>query len=111
MVLGSPVKERLETIFKEIAEKKGLTIRAMEIMPDHIHMFVSAPPQHSPSKLINWFKGIGSHLYNHRFGSEGRIRWTSAYYVGTAGTVSKDIIERYINEQTKCRDTSVESQE
>ena len=107
--LDGAVGERLEAILREIAAEKGLEITGMEVMPDHIHLFVSSPPQHSPSLLVNWFKGISSNLYNRRF--NGRIRWTNAYYVGTAGTVSKETIQRYIEEQTKCRDTSVESQE
>ena len=92
---------------REIAKDKGLEVCGLEIMPDHIHLFVSSPPQHSPSLLINWFKGISSRLYNFRF-KDSRIQWTNAYYVGTAGTVSKETIQKYIEGQTKCRDTKVE---
>ena len=108
--LSGVVAERMDTILRGIAEAKGLEVVGIEIMPDHIHLFVSSPPQNSPSLLINWFKGISSHQYNKRFG-EKKIRWTNAYYVGTAGTVSKDTIQKYIAEQTKCRDTSAESDE
>jgi putative transposase len=55
-MLGEPVKQRLEGIFMEIAKEKGLEINDMEIMPDHIHLFVSSPPQNFPSLLINWFR-------------------------------------------------------
>ncbi len=94
----------------EIAKENGLEISGLEIMPDHIHLFVSSPPQNSPSLLVNWFKGISARLYNHRF-KDSRIKWTPAYYVGTAGTVTKETIEKYIKEQTKCRDTNAESEE
>jgi len=104
------VKERVEDILREIAETKGLDICGLEVMPDHIHLFVSSPPQNSPSLLVNWFKGISSRLYNHRY-KDMRIRWTNAYYVGTAGTVSKETIQKYIEEQTRCRDMSVGSEE
>lgn len=108
--LRGQVKERLEKILMEIAEDKRLEINGLEIMPDHIHLFVSSPPQNSPSLLVNWFKGISSRLYNHRY-KDGRIRWTNTYYVGTTGMVSKETIQKYIKEQTRCRDMSVESQE
>lgn len=98
--LGEQVKKRLEKIFMEIAEDKRLEISSMEIMPDHMHMFVSSPPQNSPSLLVNWFKGISARIYNHRFSSP-KIKWTNSYYVGTAGTVTKETIQRYIEEQTK----------
>jgi len=106
-ILEEPTKSRVEVILREIANEKGLDISALEIMPDHIHLFISSPPQHSPSLLINWFKGISSRLYNHRF-KDSRIQWTNAYYVGTAGTVSKETIQKYIEGQTKCQDTKAE---
>jgi putative transposase len=98
--LEGEIGKRIESILREIAEDKGIEIVGMEVMPDHIHLFVSSPPQNSPSLLVNWFKGISARLYNHRFKGK-RIKWTGAYYVGTAGTVTKDTIKRYIQEQTK----------
>lgn len=92
----------------EIAKEKGLEIAGMEVMPDHIHLFVSSPPQNSPSLLINWFKGISSRVYNHRF-KDSHIQWTNAYYVGTDGTVSKETIQKYIEEQT-CKTQNQNSQ-
>ena len=68
--LGGAVKERLETIMKEIAENKGLEICGLEVMPDHVHLFVSSPPQNSPSLLANWFKGISSCVYNQDNGDQ-----------------------------------------
>ncbi len=109
-VLIGVIVDRLRAIFQEIAKNKELEICELEIMPDHIHLFVSSPPQNSPSLIVNWFKGISARLYNHRY-KDSRIRWTNAYYVGTAGTVSKETIQKYIEEQTRCRDMSVESGE
>ena len=109
-VLEGMVKQRMETILMEIAKSKELEVCGMEVMPDHIHLFISSPPQNSPSLLVNWFKGISSRMYNHRY-KDGRMRWTNAYYVGTAGTVTKETIQKYIMEQTKCRDMSVGSEE
>ena len=109
-VLEGGMVDKLQGIFQKIAKEKGLEICGLEIMPDHIHLFVSSPPQNSPSLIVNWFKGISARMYNHR-NPDNHIRWTNAYYVGTAGTVSKETIQRYIGEQKKCRDASVESEE
>ena len=35
---------RLRQILTEDADEKGMTIRAMEIMPDHVHLFVESDP-------------------------------------------------------------------
>jgi putative transposase len=97
-VLVKEVKQRLEPIFKEIAQEKEMEILAMEIQPDHLHMFVSAPPKQSPALIVNWLKGISARMYNHRFSP--KIKWTRAYYVGTAGTVTTETIRKYIEEQS-----------
>jgi putative transposase len=98
-ILNKQVAGRLETIFHQIANDKNLEMLDVVIQFDHIHLFVSAPPQHSPSLLVNWFKGISSRMYNHQY-KDIKIKWTRSYYVGSAGTVSVETIKKYIEAQT-----------
>ena len=44
VVLGDPVARRCKQVFQEIAERYGFAIVEQEVMPDHVHLFVSAPP-------------------------------------------------------------------
>lgn len=97
-ILIGEVATHLSDIFHTIADKKGLEILSMEIMPDHIHLFISSPPQNAPSLIVNWFKGISARMYNYWYG-DTPIRWTNSYYVGTAGTVTAETIKKYIEEQ------------
>jgi putative transposase len=97
-VLTGEVASHLTDIFHIIAEKNELEILSLEIMPDHVHLFVSSPPQNAPSLIINWFKGISARMYNYWYG-ETPIKWTNSYYVGTAGTVTAETIRKYIEEQ------------
>ena len=94
--LTGATKERLKTIFAEICDDKDLELVEVEIMPDHVHLFVGSPPRNEPSLLVNWLKGISARYYNQRY--DDRIKWTRSYYVGTAGSVSKDAVEQYIRE-------------
>ncbi|MFC7060130.1 IS200/IS605 family transposase [Halovenus salina] len=98
-VLTGEVADRVESILHEIADKKGLDIQNLAVQPDHVHLFVSSPPKHSPSLLANWFKGISSRKYNHRHADHDgeKIRWARGYYAGTAGHVSGEAVENYIN--------------
>ena len=96
--LFEPVCHRLNNILYEIAESKGLEILGVKIMLDHIHLFISAPPQHSPSLLVNWFKDISARKYNRRY-NDIKIKWTRSYYAGTAGTVTSETIKKCIEEQ------------
>jgi putative transposase len=97
-VLTGEVADHLKDVFHTIADKKGIEILSLEIMPDHIHLFVSSPPQNAPSLIVNWFKGISARMYNYWYDAV-KIKWTGSYYVGTAGTVTAETIQRYIEEQ------------
>lgn len=103
-VLTGEVRDRLLEIFQTVAKQNGMEILAVEVMPDHVHLFVSAPPRHSPAWVVNAFKGTSARWLREWFPhlrSEIRGRlWTRTYYVGTAGTVSAETVRRYIEAQT-----------
>ncbi|MCL4294418.1 MAG: IS200/IS605 family transposase [Anaerolineae bacterium] len=106
-ILTDLMASRLVELFKEIAEKWGVQIIAQEVMPDHIHLFVSAPPRYSPAKLAQLFKGTTSYVLRLEFPQvrqaiwkEGTL-WSPGYYVDTAGNVSTVTIQRYIEECQK----------
>ena len=40
-----------------IAETKEYEVLALEMMPVHIHLFVSAPPFESPTDIVKVFRG------------------------------------------------------
>jgi len=88
----------VRTILHEIADDKGLEILDLTVQPDHVHLFVSSPPKHAPSLLANWFKGISSRKYNHRYADHDgeKIGWVRGYYAGTAGHVSSETVKNYI---------------
>ena len=98
-VLTGEVADRVESILHEIADEKGLNIQNLTVQPDHVHLFVSSPPKHSPALLTNWLKGISSRKYNHRHADHDgeKIKWARGYYAGTAGRVSSETVEKYID--------------
>ena len=100
-VLVGDVATRVRDILQEIADEKGLEIIDLTVQPDHIHLFVSSPPKHAPSLLANWLKGISSRKYNHRHADHDgeKIKWARGYYAGTAGHVSSETVEKYIQRQ------------
>ena len=55
---GTGVKEFLEDQIATIAETKGYMVLALEVMPDHVNLFVSAPPFDSPTGIAKVFKGV-----------------------------------------------------
>jgi putative transposase len=61
-VLTAPVANRLQEICHQVAVELGVEILALEVLPDHVHRFVSCPPKWSPSENVRRFKGRRSRL-------------------------------------------------
>ena len=102
-VLVGDVATCVRAILHGIADEKGLEIIDLTVQPNHIHLLVSSPPKHAPSLLANWFKGISSRKYNHRHAAHDgeKIKCARGYYAGTAGHVSSETVEKYIQRQQK----------
>ena len=94
---------RLGEIIRESCIRNNISVLALEIMPDHIHLFVSAPPRLSPSEIVNIIKGYSSRKMRQEFLQLKKIikdeLWTRTYFIGSAGTVTSETIKKYIAEQ------------
>ena len=91
------VAEYIKEILKSIAKELGCEIIALEVMPDHIHLFVNCLPRYSPLYLANYVKGKSARLVLKKFPelrTKGKL-WTRSYFVSTAGNVSRDNKEIY----------------
>jgi putative transposase len=100
-VLVDGIKTRLEQIIKEVVKEKNIEILALEIMPDHVHLFVSSHPNIPVHKLIKAFKGRSSNILRKEYPELLKLPslWTHSYFISTAGKVSSDTIQKYIEEQ------------
>jgi len=101
-VLSGDIKEYLIQVLEKTARENEIEILNINIQPDHVHLFVSAPPRYSPAWLINTFKGVSSRRLRERFPQLLKVHsqslWTRTYYIGTAGHISAENIQRYIDE-------------
>jgi putative transposase len=90
----------------ETLKSLDMTVLAMEIMPDHIHLLVDCKPQLRLSDAIKILKGniarwlflehpeikkqlLGGHL------------WNPSYFVATVSDRTLEQVETYINNQTR----------
>ena len=103
-VLHGAIADRLKELLHEKATVLGVTVEGLEVMPDHVHLFVAASPTDAPQYLANQFKGYTSRVLRDEFpGLKSRLPslWRRSYYVGSAGHVSADTIQRYIEQQKR----------
>ena len=101
-VLTGGIERRLKELIKEKAEKMDCKIIALEVMPDHVHLFIQGNPRISPNSIIGQIKGYTSHNLRKEF-KDLRTKlptlWTRSYFVSTHGHISDKMIEKYIEEQ------------
>ena len=101
-ILVGDIARDCNTLIHEKCDEKGWKILELAIQPDHIHLFVQAFPENSPSEIIKECKGVTS--YNLRKKYPEILKklpslWTRSYFVATAGNVSADTIKKYIEAQ------------
>ncbi len=68
-VLVSDVARRLQEIIFELVQEHNWRLIALEIQPDHVHMFINAPTDEAPSQIAKWVKGRASHHLRKEFPS------------------------------------------
>ena len=112
-LLVGDVKDFTKSIIETICLSKNWKLLEMEIMPDHLHLFISAPPYESPTGIIKVLKGTSAiQIFKKFTGLRKQLRkghiWSPSYYVGTAGTVTAETIRRYIQEQERNSNSSPE---
>jgi putative transposase len=101
-VLTPPVDGRLKALLAEVADDHGMTLRAAEVMPDHVRLFVEADPTLCVAEIVNRFKGRTSRLLREEFPAlRSRLPtlWSRSYFAASVGAVSEATIRRYIEAQ------------
>lgn len=97
----------LKNILLRICDEYHYTIEEMEIMPDHIHLLVSAPQTVAPCDVVRTLKSLSAvEMLNtfpqlKRFYARCGKLWSRSYYVGTVGHANEEKIKKYIQNQKK----------
>ena len=104
-ILAGRPSERLKEIFLKIADEYDWAIDTMEVMPDHVHLFLSFPPKYSIAWVVKALKSLSSRkmfeefdwLKKHLWRGE---LWEDGYFARTVGDeVTAEVIRRYIRYQ------------
>jgi len=101
-VLVERIEQRLKELISEKSKELACEIITLEIMPDHVHLFIQANPKTAPNSIVGQIKGYSSRILRKEF-KELRTRlptlWTRSYFVSTHGHISDKMIQKYIEEQ------------
>ena len=101
-VLNSPIDIRLKELLNEKAIKIGLNIKSLEIMPDHVHVFITGDPTKPIQWIVNQLKGYTARMLRLEFPSlKSRLpcMWSRSYFCEPIGNISEESVLKYIENQ------------
>ncbi len=106
-VLTPEIEKYLKQVIVETGIEKGFDVAMVEVREeDHVHLFVSAHPKVSPSYIVKMVKGISARKLFLKFPElkkrlwKGHL-WNPSYYIETIGSISEEVIRKYIETQKK----------
>jgi len=108
-VLEGAVAFGTRDMIREMCQREGVEIIKGHISKDHVHLFVSIPPQITISRLVQRLKGKTSYKllgeYPHlRKTYWGRHFWARGYFCCSSGNVTDEVIKQYIEGQDHTSD-------
>ena len=103
-VLKGRLAERARDLIRQTCAARGIAIVRGAVSPDHIHMLLSAPPELSPAKMVQYSKGRSSRRLQDEFPELrkrywGQHLWARGYFCATVGAVDEKTIMEYIENQ------------
>lgn len=104
-VLKGNVDVALKKILLKICNGYGYLIKALEVMPDRIHIFVDVPQTVALCGVVRTLKSISAiELFKafpqlKQFYAKCGALWSRGYFVSTVGHISEATVIKYIKEQ------------
>ena len=103
-LLTGQVGLRLRELVREICRTNDIEILQGHVAKEHVHILVSAPPNMSASKIMQYVKGKTSRKLMMEFRHLnkvfwGRHMWARGFFVTTSGNVTDEVIQEYIRLQ------------
>ena len=95
------IKFCAENILRAISRKYQFEIIEMQVMEDHVHLFLSMKPNQDISSVIQYLKGISSKHLREMYPelkAYGRKLWSAGKFYRSVGSVTADTVEYYIKE-------------
>jgi len=105
--VNEETKTEIKELLRKIAAEYDMTIGEVEVLPDHVHLTLGAPPRIAPARAAQILKSVStkmmfqrySWLKNQYWGGEV---WVQGYFVRSVGPgLTKEQIEKYIQEQSE----------
>jgi putative transposase len=109
-VMKGDIAVRVRDLIREISRSMDVEILKGHVSKNHVHLFVSIPPQVSISNYVKAVKGKSSRklLSEYRRLSKmfwGRHIWARGYFAASTGNVTDEVVAEYIRLQQELGNT------
>jgi putative transposase len=106
------VEMELKHILSQTCAEYEWSLEALEIMPDHVHIFIQCGPKDRPNEIARTLKSISAvclftrfpELKGRKFWGSGL--WSTGTFYGSVGSVNAETIREYIENQKSTGDSS-----
>lgn len=101
-ILVGAVAEDCKALIERKCQERGWQILKLAVQPDHVHLFVRVWPSDSAAWVVKECKGLTSRELRQKYPDLKRklpSLWTRSYFAATAGNVSQETIQKYIEAQ------------
>ena len=114
-VMRGEMRERIREIIIQTCHELGVHIEKGVLSTDHVHMFISVPPQIALSKVMMRIKGRSSYKIQREFPELrkrywGQRFWARGFFSTTSGNVTDAVILQYLELHSKREPTGVSRQ-
>jgi len=75
-MLGGAVGERLAGMIGEICAAQDWEVAGLEVMEEHVHLFVSCPPRDAPARVMNVIKSLTARALYEEFPQLRKVQWS-----------------------------------
>ncbi len=103
-VLTDGIDDRLKTVFCETAQRHNFEVTDLEVMPDHVHLLIDCNPKYGIMQCVKDLKRESASIILREF-PHMRSRlpnlWTRSTFIASVGTVSLEVVKKYIEDQKK----------
>ena len=104
-VLVGSVEVDTKRIIGQICKHYNWKLKSLEIMPDHVHIFLQTDHTIAPFRIAQIIKSISAvyiftkypELKGQKFWGSGL--WSPSTYYGTVGHISEETVQKYIESQ------------
>ena len=97
------IRQKLGTIFHELARQKECRIVQGHLLADHVHMCIEIPPKYAVASIVGFLKGKSAIAIARQFAGKernftGEHFWARGYAVSTVG-FNLEQVKAYIRAQ------------